>query len=62
MKKIPTNAFKNISPPGKTEGNTTHRMYYEVSPEIVLWVTAMLRCLQSRKEWGYRIEFHLIRP
>jgi hypothetical protein len=27
---------KTIGPPGKPEGNTTHRMRYEVSPEIDL--------------------------
>jgi hypothetical protein len=52
---FPTKPSKTIGPPGKPEGNTTHRMYYVASPEIVLWVTAMLRCLQSRNEWGYGI-------
>jgi hypothetical protein len=43
LNKLPTNPFKTIGPPGKPEGNTTHIMYCTVSPEIVLWVTAMLR-------------------
>jgi hypothetical protein len=62
LNRFPTKPSKTIGPPGKPEGNTTHRMYCTVSPEIVLWVTAMLRCLQSRKEWGSGIAIHLLRP
>jgi hypothetical protein len=60
LNRFPTKPSKTIGPPGKPEGNTTHRMYCAVSPEIVLWVTAMLKCLQSRKEWGYGIVFDLL--
>jgi hypothetical protein len=62
LNKLPTNPSKTIDPPGKPEGNTTHRVYYTVSPEIVLWVTAMLRCLHYRKEWGSRIAIHIFKP
>jgi hypothetical protein len=62
LNKITTNPFKSIGPLGKPKSNTTHRMFYAVSPEIVLWVTAMLRCLQYKKQWGSRISFHPLRP
>jgi hypothetical protein len=52
LNKFPTKPSKTIDPPSKPKGNTTHIVYCAVSPEIVLWETAMLRCLQSRKEWG----------
>jgi hypothetical protein len=60
MNKFPSKHYKTISPPGKLESNTTHRVHYAVSPEIVLWVTEMLKCLQSRSEWGYGIVFYLL--
>jgi hypothetical protein len=62
LNKLPTNPSKTIGPPGKPEGNTTHRMCCAVSLEIVLGVTAMLICLQFRKEWGSVIAIHLLRP
>jgi hypothetical protein len=34
------------------KANVAHRVHNAVSPEIALWGTAILRCLQSRKEWG----------
>jgi len=45
MNRFPTKSSKTISPHGKPEGNTTHKMYYAVSPEMVLWVAAKLKCL-----------------
>ena len=62
MNKLPTKPSKTIGPPGKPEGNTTHRVYCAVSLDIFLWLTTMLRCLQSRKEWGSGIATHLLRP
>jgi hypothetical protein len=50
MNKTLTKPSKTIGPPGKPEGNTTHMMHCTVSPEIDIWVVAMLRFLQSRKE------------
>jgi len=49
LNKLPTNPSKTIDPPGKLEGNTTHRMCCVVSLEIVLGVTAMLICLKLGK-------------
>jgi hypothetical protein len=43
---------QTIGPPGKPEGNVVHRVHNAVSPEIALWGTAILRCLQSRKGLG----------
>jgi hypothetical protein len=56
-KQTSNKSSKTIGPPGKPEGNKTHKVYCAVSPEIVLWVTSMLKCLQSRNEWGSRIVF-----
>jgi hypothetical protein len=53
---FPTKPSKTIAPPRKPKGNTIHRVHCAVSPEIVLWVAATLRCLQPRNEWGFRIE------
>jgi hypothetical protein len=53
LNRFPTKPSKTISPPGKPEGNAAHRVHRTVSPKIDLWVTAILRCLQSRNEWGY---------
>jgi hypothetical protein len=50
------NPFKIIDPFGKLKGNAVHRMHCIVSPEIVLWVGAMLTCLQPENEWGYGIK------
>jgi hypothetical protein len=36
------NPFKTIIPSGRPEGNATHKAYYRVSPEISLWVAAIL--------------------
>jgi hypothetical protein len=58
--RFPTKPSKTIGPPGKPEGNTMHRVHYAVSPEIALWVTAMLKCLQSRNEWGSGNVFYLL--
>jgi hypothetical protein len=55
MNRLPPNPSKTIVPLGKPEGNTLHRVYYAVSPEIVLWVNTMLKCLQYGNEWGYGI-------
>jgi hypothetical protein len=52
LNKLPTNPSKTIDPSGNPEGNTTHKVYCAVSLEIVLWVAAMLRCLQSSKDVG----------
>jgi hypothetical protein len=55
--------FKTIGPSGKPEGNVVHRVHYVVSPEIVLLVDAMLKCLQPRNEWGSGIklcDLHLL--
>jgi hypothetical protein len=41
--RVPKEPSKTIGPPGKPEGNTTHRVHYAVSPEMDLWVTAMLK-------------------
>jgi hypothetical protein len=60
MNRFPTNPSKTIGPFGKPKGNTPHRMYCTISLEIVLWATAMLRCLQYRKEWGFGIGFDLL--
>jgi hypothetical protein len=57
MNRLPTNPSKTISPPGKLEGNIAHRVYCAVSPEIVLWVTTMLKFLQCGNEWGSGIVF-----
>jgi hypothetical protein len=38
LNRFPTKPFKTIGPPGKPEGNTTHRVHCTVSPEIILWV------------------------
>jgi hypothetical protein len=47
----------NLSPPpGKPEGNAVHGVHYAISPEIVLWVAAMFKCLQPRNEWEYGIQ------
>jgi hypothetical protein len=57
------NPFKTISPSGKPEGNTTHRVHCAVSPEIVLLVVAMLKCLHPGNEWGSGIklcDLHLL--
>jgi hypothetical protein len=43
MIRVPTKPSKTIGPPGKPEGNTTHRVHCAVSPEIALWVTAILK-------------------
>jgi hypothetical protein len=59
---FPTKPSKTIDPPRKPKGNTTHIMYCAVSPEIVLWVFAMLICFQFRKEWGYGTATHPLRP
>jgi hypothetical protein len=59
MNMFPTKPSKTISPLGKPKGNATHKMYCAVSLEIVLLVTAMLRCLQFRKEWGSGIVIDL---
>jgi hypothetical protein len=60
MNRFPTKPSKTSDPSGKPKDNTTNRMYCVVSPEIVLWVTIMLRCLQSRKGWGSVIGFDLL--
>jgi hypothetical protein len=52
MNRFPTKPSKTINRPSKPEGNTTHRVHYTVSPEITLWVTTNIKCLQSRKDWG----------
>jgi hypothetical protein len=44
------NPFKNIVPSGRLEGNATQRVYCVVSPEIALWVVAILMCLQLDNE------------
>jgi hypothetical protein len=62
LNKFPIKPSKTIDSPGKLEGNIVHRMYYEFSPKIVLWVTEMIIFLQSRKEWGSRISINLLRP
>ena len=62
LNKFPTKPSKTIGPPGKLEGNTTHIMYRTVSLEIVLWVTAKLKCLHFGIEWGSMISFHILRP
>jgi len=54
LNKFPTKPSKNINPPSELEGNDVRRVHNEVSPEITLWVNAMLKCLQYRNEWGYR--------
>jgi hypothetical protein len=41
-----------MGPPGKLEGNDVHRRHHVVSHEIVVWVTAIPKSLQSRNEWG----------
>jgi hypothetical protein len=45
LNRFPTKPSKTINPPGKPEDNTTHRVHCTVSPKIVLWVTAKLKCL-----------------
>jgi hypothetical protein len=60
LNRFPTKPSKTISPPGKLEGNTVHRVHCTVSPEIALWVTAILKFLQSRNEWGYGVVFYLL--
>jgi hypothetical protein len=35
LNRFPTKPSKTIGPPGKPEGNTTHRVHCAVSPEIV---------------------------
>jgi hypothetical protein len=57
LNKFPTKPSKTIGPPGKLEGNTSHKMYYVVSPEIVLWVTSMLIFLQYRKYGDMGFQF-----
>jgi hypothetical protein len=57
---FPTKPSKTIDPPGKPEGNAAHRVHCVVSPEIALWVTAMLKCLQSRIEWGFGVVSYLL--
>jgi hypothetical protein len=55
LNRFPTKPYKTIGPYGKPKGNTTHIRYCAVSSKIVLWVTAMLSILYSRREWGYGI-------
>jgi hypothetical protein len=52
---FPPKPSKTISPTSKPKGNTIHRVHCAVSPEIVLWVATMLRCLHPRNEWGFEI-------
>jgi len=47
---------KTIIPRGKPEGDALHEVHCVVSPEIVLWVVATLRCLKPGNEWGFGIE------
>jgi hypothetical protein len=60
LNRFPTKPSKTIDPPGKPEGNAAHSAHNTVSPEIALWVTAMLKCLQSRNEWGSGVVFYLL--
>jgi hypothetical protein len=57
---FPTKPSKIIGPPDKPEGNAMHIVHRTVSPKIALWVTAILRCLQSRNEWEFVGWFFLI--
>jgi hypothetical protein len=51
---------KTIDPPGKLEGNTMLSAHNTIPLEIALWVTAMLKFLESRNEWGYGVVFYLL--
>jgi hypothetical protein len=62
LNKFPTKPSKTIIPPGKLEGNTVHKVHSTVSPKIVLWVTTNIKCLQSKKDWGYGIYLFFFRP
>jgi hypothetical protein len=55
-----TKPSKYIEPPGKPGGSIAHSVHCVVSLKIVLWVTTMLKCLHSKKEWGSGIVFHLL--
>jgi hypothetical protein len=59
LNRFPTKPFKTIGPRGKIEENTTHRVHCAVSLKTYLWVTAMLKCLQSRNGWGSGNVFYL---
>jgi hypothetical protein len=39
---FPKKTSRNISPPGKPEGNIAHRVHHAVSPEIALWMIALV--------------------
>jgi hypothetical protein len=53
---FPTKPSKTISPPRKPEGITVHGVHCAVSPEIILWVAAMIRLLHPGNEWRSGIE------
>jgi hypothetical protein len=60
LNRFPTKPSKTIGPPGKLEGNIAHKEHSATSPEIDLWVTANIKCLQYRNEWGYGSVFYLL--
>jgi hypothetical protein len=60
LNRFPTKPSKTIDPPGKPKGNTSHRVHCTVSPEIALWVTAILKFLQSMNDWGSGVVFYLL--
>jgi hypothetical protein len=44
------NPLKTIDPPSYPEGNIVHGVHCAVSPEIALWVAAIIKCLQLGNE------------
>jgi hypothetical protein len=59
LNRFPTNPSKTINPLGKPEGNDVRSVHNIVSPEISLWVSAILKFLQYRNDWGYVVVFYL---
>jgi hypothetical protein len=57
--RFPTKPSKLLALLVNQEGNAllAHRVHNAVSPEIDLWGTAILMCLQSRKEWGLCLDY-----
>jgi hypothetical protein len=60
MNRFSTKPSKTIDPPSRPERNVVRRSHNVVSPGVALWVTAMLKFLQSRNELGSGIVFHLL--
>jgi hypothetical protein len=58
--RFPTKSSKTIDPPGKLEGKVVCSAHSVVSPEIALWVIAILKFLYSRNEGGSGDVFYIL--